>query len=1250
MGRKDAPSDDSSSTRLVKDSANLRKEKVYSLSDVRKSLNTLSDEVGKIGRKGNFTQSDVKELFRALDIKDLEGQDKAVSDYVERLSEQSFEVDGTIVSRVFTDEQKAELKQRLTDLLKATGKPSEMNKAIQMYHRTAADLRAEISRWKSKADNRVDFAKKLQTLRNSEDKLKKGQTPAGQVVVGPLGIFSEAYKAMRLVKRDYGVGKETFQGVYDAMKGYTQDLFDNRPDLPYLYDPVLRAKADTIGEYLEALKDPTTAKEKLADLLESASTAMTDIAGRIAKSISGANDKYVDDLKAEMAFSNESMNLFEKSTKGKNISNIVAKVLNNSISTEEVLLTYLHPDDKIVKIFGPNARKAQSEMYLMQFSIQDEFGRGQFKKLGVKEKYFLRKMKTRVGGNVITANEALTLYVYSKSPFVLDEMLGYGLKIEDAKNGQTHTVKLEQGDLDSLFEELSPELKSWGDLVYEKFFNDYAQKTIASDYEKFTGGTIRMEEDYVPIRRGDLGSKTMEDSAGNFALKYMDGLDQPFLKRRTNSHNPIAIESFTSLFDAYAHALSVFSKETPFMKEFDALNTKFGTKSVMSQIRNLIPEGGKFVDFFVKNFLGQPVGPNDGILMKLTGNAVTSVLGANPSSAMKQPISMLKIPLVTGWKAFFYGFFHQYTSIFRPQTTQLIASKSGEMRQRWSVGGAIQARNLLQKTGRVARIFGWLMEQMDKSVITGISFQSALYRAQELGFGKIGTEENLDAAIQILEEIVVKTQSNANRLDMSRIRGGDLGTATKIMFGMFASDNQKTLEMVNSATRKVKYAKERLAHYEEMYEHFREKISEQDEVLKDPNATPREKAEAQEKKKNYERADEEFHKREAKDKEFVSPKASAKRLAFAIGTLLASAALSAAVTALFNLLKGKEFKEQDMLKDFAGDFLGWIPYAGTIANSILNNQDSLNAGGLNSLNDLLSLSIQFFNTASEGTWSKDYTKLIYKGISSLGSLTGFPLKNFIDYSSGIAKLVGGEGGNAYYYLSHGYDGSVMVSRMKGDLDAGNLSSATSTLSANMALYKTGSASWDLNREIARLYGKKLTVLPKDFMTEYKNEDGETVPLTETQQEVFRRIYKKANGVAEKLLRSKGYKDLSDEERAKTLKRIFDAFYDAAKAITLKIEASSKLGRILAMTGGDVDLANVVMLMKQIDGVEAGGNRTRAQNSVLALNRSTVGGDRGEKLLSLWLSGISLADNAKGYLQSWLVRMGADKSIVARTIV
>ena len=108
-----------------------------------------------------------------------------------------------------------------------------------------------------------------------------------------------------------------------------------------------------------------------------------------------------------------------------------------------------------------------------------------------------------------------------------------------------------------------------------------------------------------------------------------------------------------------------------------------------------------------------------------------------------------------------------------------------------------------------------------------------------------------------------------------------------------------------------------------------------------------------------------------------------------------------------------------------------------------------------------------------------------------------------------------------------------------------------------------------------------------------------------------------------------------------LKKVYKHYYALAKYQVAKIEPSSRLGKLLVLTNGNLDLANYLVYLEDLGNLVATKTKTRKELAVKYVNKIS-GKTKGEKLLLMLLAGYSVADDEKNRVISALVKLGMNR--------
>ena len=155
------------------------------------------------------------------------------------------------------------------------------------------------------------------------------------------------------------------------------------------------------------------------------------------------------------------------------------------------------------------------------------------------------------------------------------------------------------------------------------------------------------------------------------------------------------------------------------------------------------------------------------------------------------------------------------------------------------------------------------------------------------------------------------------------------------------------------------------------------------------------------------------------------------------------------------------------------------------------------------------------------------------------------------------------------------------------------------------------------------------------MTEYTDDKGNKVSLTAKQIETFRKYYNEATSSVKELMNVTEYKNMTDEEKSKVIKKIYDSYYSMAKAKLLNIKADSKLGNYLSLSKQNAKIGQISLALSKINTITDSKTKTRKELVFDYVNKLS-GFSKGEKLLLLYLCNYTSQANSnilKAYLRN-----------------
>ena len=196
----------------------------------------------------------------------------------------------------------------------------------------------------------------------------------------------------------------------------------------------------------------------------------------------------------------------------------------------------------------------------------------------------------------------------------------------------------------------------------------------------------------------------------------------------------------------------------------------------------------------------------------------------------------------------------------------------------------------------------------------------------------------------------------------------------------------------------------------------------------------------------------------------------------------------------------------------------------------------------------------------------------------------------------------------------------------------------------MQKFKTGSTTDEINKELATLYIAGFNAIPKTSMTSYTNEDGEVVKLTSEQITQFNNLYGQSTKDVSALLKLTDYKNMTQEEKAKAIKKIYDIYYAYAKARITGEKPEGKLATLLVLTNGNIDTAKYILSLQKIGSITDTNKKTRKELVIEYINKLR-GYSKAEKTLLMYLAGYSVSGTSHSQLINYLTSKGANRKQV-----
>ena len=293
------------------------------------------------------------------------------------------------------------------------------------------------------------------------------------------------------------------------------------------------------------------------------------------------------------------------------------------------------------------------------------------------------------------------------------------------------------------------------------------------------------------------------------------------------------------------------------------------------------------------------------------------------------------------------------------------------------------------------------------------------------------------------------------------------------------------------------------------------------------------------------------------DKKIKSAKRNARK---STSALISSAVLMALIAQLFRTLYNKDEEPKEEIKntavDFAGNLIGGIPIFRDVYSKLAEGYDVDNYAYA-AFNDLLD-SVDAIRDTTVSTIqgkadSRDIASMLRKVMYSAGQVTGIPTRNLYNVVTGITRRASPSSAywidDKFYKQSYSSDLAKAIERDDEDMIA---MIAGLMLDENIGGIDDSSARKSLNELLSAGHD----VLPRSVPEKITYEDEE-ITLSARDKKIFKNIYSTANEALASLVKLSQYTSATDEVKAKSVKFIYNVYYNLAVQDVLGVELENK---------------------------------------------------------------------------------------------
>lgn len=694
--------------------------------------------------------------------------------------------------------------------------------------------------------------------------------------------------------------------------------------------------------------------------------------------------------------------------------------------------------------------------------------------------------------------------------------------------------------------------------IYNKGVNGFSVQNLYTDAMKENGLIGTVLADYYPVLASETG-KAHADDVFKKAIGQQDYKTNNRMKQRTNKLTQIEINvsplgMLNNYIESMAVAKDIGKKANEINRLFHVKENGISLTSLISSSKGSIPDFEQYLSWEMKLWTRTTENTNDPFLGKLVGNAANAALLVNPRSATKQMAS-----LMLAWNEMNEVSLGRKIAITIPS---VFKSFIPAMR-------AVFKPEIMSEAMKNPIFRARVTEDMSFDDISNSSVGKIAKYAGKVGGALMKMTDTWtcyatyymadayskisgESADDVFTSMILETQSHSGDIYKSRIRGGDLGFGKKMIFGMFQSDSQN----------KVSLFMKSLADYH------------------------------------------------GANTDALKKKAKRGLVAYGAG-IIASGMFALIADRLFDLFYGKRKKEELIVKNdgwlsitqdaigIANDtLLSFIPYLNTIADWLSYGEVSYLP--IDNLNTFLENSKSFLE---DPTSRKSYMNMAM----SVATLMGIPANTMKNVLGGFLNLAGPGAKAKYDSFFYGASSSNLGKTINEAVKAGDSRKAVEVNNFYYELYKAP-ISKSTSSELIRLKTAGLDASLASIPTKMDGED-----ITTEQKMAYAQVYRPVGKALDSLVSSTSYRRLADEEKSKAIRRLSNAYSEAAKA---KASNTAPTGKLAKLVYCGVNVIGIIGLMSAI------GTGLKPSEAIRAINKLT-GTTKATKLIIAWLLGYSV---------------------------
>ena len=723
-------------------------------------------------------------------------------------------------------------------------------------------------------------------------------------------------------------------------------------------------------------------------------------------------------------------------------------------------------------------------------------------------------------------------------------------------------IQIDYTTLDKIKESLTDVEKEFIKLskeFFDKISKDAKYQTDMALYGISNVG----EENYIPIRVADdqiykqLGSN--EISFSELFSVYNASFNK---ETKPNAKNKIVVENILDVINRHSKQMaSYYGLAVPLKTLNRIYNKKLESGSKLSiEINKVDPEFERYISKLLGDLQGRgnPRTTFDKVVGKIRSLGAKAALGLNLKVLANQFVSLPASHAIgVDYKNIMKGF-AQATA--RKTDYDKLTQYCPMLYDRFREGSNIDVGLLKENQGVFGKIDALTelttapIGKIDK-FICGAVWNSCLEQTKDSSKYDNYSDEHYKEAAKLTEKAVIKTQANYTALyrpAILREQNSFLQLST-----MFMSEPLQQLSLLASSIDKIYVAKQRLKLHNN---------AENQALLKQAKAEAR----------------------------------------TAITAVMVDAILLALIAQAFKWVKGQDDEEttlEGITNELKANFIGMIPFLKDVY-SLIEGYDVTNMA-YTGLTNVVNGMKEMYNIVDLVVSGEKYTDTeirgkIRKTLIGLSQTFGIPLRNLETYTKGIIEKFA----PSFVYMwedkldmNYGSYKTDLTNAIESDNDE-----LADTIIELMLEDRGAKIDDEATITVFRdLYKEGFDVFPRNVGDTIVH-DNESIKLTKRQYEKFKKIYGQSNDQISSLINSKSFTDAPSVVKAKSIKYIYDYYYEEALKDLLGIDSDEKK----YLFAQAIDITQLAMIVAQVSQVVADTDKSG----------KTISGSRKAKITSL----------------------------------